>query len=847
MELRPYQIDFVTAVAKSFAVGHKRLLGVLPTGGGKCLGQGTPVLMFDGSVKAVEEVVAGDLLAGPDAYPRTVTATTSGKEAMFTIRPKKGDEWRCNASHILSLKISGNSEAVYHDGRKYAGGDIANIECRSLLAASKTFLHREKLWRSPVDFPEQTLPLDPWMLGVWLGDGASRHPNISNPDDEILHGVHSWCAANGAVLNVAENTEKCRRLDISGLTRKHGANPLIVALRNLGLFQNKHIPQPYLTSSRHQRLELLAGLIDTDGHHDGRNGIQFTSVTKNLADGVTFIARSLGLAAYQKSAVKSCQTGTVGEYYLVSISGDTDMIPCRVTRKRCAPRKQKKNALFTGFSIIAEPVGDYFGFEIDGPDRLFLLGDFTVTHNTICFAKIAQRFLVRRNERTLILAHREELITQAADKVFAATGIVASIEKARSFADHDAKVVVASIQTLQGERLLSWPQDHFGLIVVDEAHHVLAESYLKTLAHFDTRVLGVTATPDRGDRKNLSKYFDHLAYETNLLDLIAQKFLSPIVVKSVPIKIDISEVKQTAGDLDSTQLDSAIAPYLKAIAKFIAENCADRKKIVAFLPLIATSQRFVAECQAAGLSATHVDGMSKDRKQILADFSAGKFQVISNAMLLTEGWDEPGVDCVVFLRPTKSRALYAQAVGRGTRLAEGKENLLLLDFLWMHARHDLAKPASLVAKDKDEEDQITAALKDDKDLSEAVTDAANNAAAEREAALIRELAAYAAKEERNIPIESVGALLLKNYKANAAWEGKPVSPAQRNVLTRFGLKCNNAGEASAVMNRLFERSKGKLATPKQLTWLIRLKHPSPETATNAEAKAFLDGKWKLTN
>jgi superfamily II DNA or RNA helicase len=468
---------------------------------------------------------------------------------------------------------------------------------------------------------------------------------------------------------------------------------------------------------------------------------------------------------------------------------------------------------------------------------------------TICFAHIANRFFTKRNERTLVLAHREELITQAADKIRQATGLAVSIERAAQRAERDTPVVVASVQTMQGKRLEGWDKDHFGLVVCDEAHHVLADSWQATLSHFNNaRVLGVTATPDRGDKRNLATYFQNLAYECNIIDLISQGYLSPLLIKSVPLQIDLRSVRQTAGDYDAAQLDAAITPWLREIALYIRDNCQDRQKIAVFLPLIATSQRFAEICSEMGIPARHIDGASKDRAEILADYSAGKFRLLSNAMLLTEGWDEPGVDCVLVLRPTKSRSLFAQMVGRGTRLAPGKENCLLLDFLWLHERHDLARPASLVARTKEEEKSITEAIlagEDGKDLAEAIEDAAH----EREAALIREIAENARKKERFLPVEHVAALLkdlkMREYEPTFAWETTAPSEKQRQVIERFNIKCPaTKGEATMLMNKLFARSRDKLASVAQVRWLHRLNHPSPETATLKEAKAFLDSRWK---
>lgn len=465
---------------------------------------------------------------------------------------------------------------------------------------------------------------------------------------------------------------------------------------------------------------------------------------------------------------------------------------------------------------------------------------------TICFAHICNRFYTKRKEKTLVLAHREELVEQAADKIQKATGLIASVEKAERHADRESPVVVASIQTMQGKRLETWDKDHFGLIVCDEAHHVLADSWQKTLAHFSTRELGVTATPDRGDKRNLATHYQNLAYECSILDLIGDEFLSPLQIKAVPLRIDLSAIKQTAGDYDSNQLDAAITPYLEQIATYLRDECADRKKIVVFLPLIQTSKRFVEICNRIGIVSRHVDGTSKDRKEILADFTDSKFRLLSNAMLLTEGWDEPGVDCLLVLRPTKSRALFAQMVGRGTRIHPGKENLLFLDFLWLHERHDLARPASLISRNKEEEQSITDVLlaDGDKDLGEAMEDAA----AEREAALIREIAENARKKERFLPIQHVAALLkdlkMKEYEPTFAWESAKPTAGQRNVIERFKIKCpDTRGEATMLMNKLFARSKDKLASVAQIAWLHKMRHPSPETATAKEANAFLDSKW----
>lgn len=225
-------------------------------------------------------------------------------------------------------------------------------------------------------------------------------------------------------------------------------------------------------------------------------------------------------------------------------------------------------------------------------DRVLLVEP-TGSGKTIVFAHIAER----TPGKTLILCHREELIEQAADKIFRATGLDADVEKAERRADPMARVVVGSVQTLmRSKRLESWPKDHFELIVADEAHHAISDSWQKVLTYFNAKVLGVTATPDRGDKKNLGKYFEHVAYEISLFDLIRQKFLCPISIQSLPIRVDLSAVRQVAGDFDAAGLDEAVAPHFREIAKALA-TVGSFRKVLVFLPLIATSKAFAEICR----------------------------------------------------------------------------------------------------------------------------------------------------------------------------------------------------------------------------------------------------------
>lgn len=465
---------------------------------------------------------------------------------------------------------------------------------------------------------------------------------------------------------------------------------------------------------------------------------------------------------------------------------------------------------------------------------------------TICFAKITERSLPGR---TLIIAHREELLEQAAAKILAATGLEAEIEKAERKAGRDARAVVASVQTLQNGRLASWPKDHFSRIVIDEAHHALSSTYQNILAHFEeAKVLGVTATPFRGDKKSLGQVFEAIAYEIGLIELIKQKYLSPIKIKSVPLQIDLGGVRSVTGDYDMEQVDQALEPVLAAAAEAIASEAKGRKVLV-FLPLRKTSRRFAELLSSIGIPARHIDGGSEDRKEILQDFSENKFRVLCNAMLLTEGYDEPSVDCVVILRPTRSQPLYAQMVGRGTRLHTGKTDCLLLDFLWLHERHSLIRPAHLVARNQEEADYMTAAIKKGGAAGMDLLDAQDAAGHDREVALAKEVARQEKKKAKTISIEELAVFLhdadLASYEPTMEWHELPATESQTEQLGRWKIDSSNMrrGQASQLIDRLTRRSRMKLATPNQIKWLNRYGIQSPDQWSMEKASKFLETKW----
>lgn len=277
---------------------------------------------------------------------------------------------------------------------------------------------------------------------------------------------------------------------------------------------------------------------------------------------------------------------------------------------------------------------------------------------TIVFAKVTEE-CVSRGDRVLILAHRGELLEQAADKIAKSTGLGCAMEKAEeSCLGSWFRITVGSVQSLMREtRLSRFPDHYFDTIIIDEAHHCISDSYQRILNHFpDAKVLGVTATPDRGDMKNLGQVFESLAYEYTLPKAIKEGYLSPIKAVTIPLQVDLTSVGVQSGDFKAGDLGTALDPYLESIAEEMEKYCLEKKTVV-FLPLVKTSQKFRDILNTHGFRAAEVNGESADRADILADYAAGKYNVLCNSMLLTEGWDCPDVNCIVVLRPTKVRSL----------------------------------------------------------------------------------------------------------------------------------------------------------------------------------------------
>ena len=488
----------------------------------------------------------------------------------------------------------------------------------------------------------------------------------------------------------------------------------------------------------------------------------------------------------------------------------------------------------------------------DGRRRTLLVLP-TGTGKTIVFAAVTED-QVRSGSRVLVLAHRGELLEQAADKIKRSTGLASAVEKAeQTCLDSWCRVVVGSVQSLQRPaRLEQFPADYFGTIIIDEAHHAITDGYQRVLEHFpEANVLGVTATPDRGDMRNLGEVFDSLAYEYKLTQAIREGYLCPILAQTIPLQLDISQVALSGGDFAVGGLGTALDPYLEQIASEMQTACAGRKTVV-FLPLIKTSQKFRDILNSKGFRAAEVNGQSEDRAEIQSDFSNGKYNVLCNSMLLTEGWDCPSVDCIVVLRPTKVRSLYSQMVGRGTRLSPetGKKDLLLLDFLWLTERHELCRPADIICENREVSRKMTENLAQagcPEDIEQAAEQASADVVAQREEALAKQLAEMRRRKKKLVdPLQyemSIQAEDLTGYVPSFGWEMGPPSEKQTAALEKFGIlpdAVESAGKAQMLPDRLNKRRGAGLTTPKQIRCLEKYGFQHVGTWQFSDAKYMID-------
>jgi len=510
----------------------------ITVGGGKCLAKGTEVMMYTGRTKKVEDLCVGDRLMGPDSLPRRVLSLARGNAELFEVCQRNGENYTVNGDHILALqrfKQAGN----WKFGTRSYRTDNVELSVSAYLGLSKSARIDCKGYKVGVNFTYRRVPLDPYFLGLWLGDGNSDSAAITSGDTEIVtylrqfaekcgldvreekgSGCSTWhlsarpcppCAC-GAEAFARGYCKKCygRRRDKREFERSPlptgVKNWITVRLRKLKVLNNKHVPDVYRFNSRSVRLRILAGLVDSDGHLKRTGQIEITSVRRQLAEDICWLARSLGFAASIRPKRTTCQTGVVGLAYRVVFRGDVSVLPVKVKYKK-SPVCQYQQ-LRTPIKVRPVGHGDYYGFELAG-DGLFLLKDFTVTHNTACFAGAAALIKSRYPEaRFIYITPSERLVRQATHemKKFLPDFEVGQCGGGKKqFDAKDMVICTVAMLSRNFNTLLArqWFDTFMG-VLYDEAHHSGSPSSIKVLNAIPAFFrLGAS---DTGKEKDLVRY-----------------------------------------------------------------------------------------------------------------------------------------------------------------------------------------------------------------------------------------------------------------------------------------------------------------------------------------------------
>jgi superfamily II DNA or RNA helicase len=519
---------------------------------------------------------------------------------------------------------------------------------------------------------------------------------------------------------------------------------------------------------------------------------------------------------------------------------------------------------------IREATHDHFA----AGERRGMVVAATGAGKTICFAALTAD-VVQGECRVLILTDQQDLVDQAIEKLQDVAGIYAAAEQAERSASRSARVVVATVQTMAA-RLEKYAPNHFTLVVCDECDRAVAPMWQKVLSYFadHAHILGVTATPKRADRKNILKFFKAKIYEVGLLELINRGFLVPVFVQQVPITIDLRKAEEegTAGDYDQAEVGHAVEAIFDQVVEALHTHAAGLKTLV-FNADVATSKKFVVAAQRGGLNARHIDATSPNRRELKQGFRDWKpgtknlaaFQVLSNPVLLGRGYDDPSIECIVNLRPTKSVSLSQQIVGRGTRLfcpwgcggpcehPERKRRLLVLDFLYQFKEMGPIKPTALLTDSEDKAREMQAVI-DGAQQALDLRDVMAEAESRMEKALVEAIAAamkktHGKKGEYYNALQFAATLHLPeivDYVPETDADAAPVPPKIQKRLSKAGFIPETVpylGLATRLLAAVEARREAGLASCKQVFWLRKWGYRDPWNMSREAATTILARKF----
>lgn len=686
-KLRPIQEKAVAAFMKTIGpdnssfpsceYSHGGILS-LPCGFGKCHQRDTPIMMANGTIKMVQDIKVGEQIMGDDSTPRNVLSLGRGRETMYKVIPNKGDSYVVNESHILSLKCS---PANCKYGKK---DDIVDMTVKEYLKLPKSYHGRAGPllgYRVPVVFPEKKVDIEPYYLGMWLGDGNSRNTGITTIEKEVIEYINNY--ANRLNLHVRKCDNNGTRCTVYFITSgKKQKNKLLNMLRNHKLIINKHIPHIYKCNSRKIQLEVLAGIIDSDGSLSN-NGYDVIQKNEKLLDDIIFIARSLGFAAYKKKCQKSCMykgEKKWGTYYRTNIHGPgLNEIPVKCPRKKAGPRKQIKDVLKTRIKLEKLEVDNYYGFEIDGNHR-YILGDFTVTHNTI----LSLYLISAVGKKTIICVHKEFLMHQWHERIQQfLPGAKVGIIQQKKVDVIDKDIVIAMVQSLSLRDYDKIILDQFGMAIFDECHHLSSEVFCRCLPKISARVtLGLSATPTRADglTKVFKWFLGDILFRTSRKKDNIDKIVRCITLDAKNAGYGEEIRVQWTGNLNSAAMLNKIAEYeprTQLIAE-LAQNIIDKNSKRQIL--ILSGRRGHLDALYDIIAKTeipigyYVGGMNQDS---LKESEKCKI-ILATYNMAAEGLDIKSLNTLILATPMSN---VVQAVGRILRVVNKDLPPMIIDII----------------------------------------------------------------------------------------------------------------------------------------------------------------------
>ena len=647
--LRPEQINIADIVLSKMQTDDGGLLS-LQCGGGKCLAKNTTILMYNGTIKKVQHLKIGDKIMGDDSTPRTILSLALGKETMYKVHEPYGNGYTVNESHILSLKTNNDN--------------IIDISIKNYLNLPKEY-HNEGLlygYRVPIIFPKKELEIDPYLIGYWLCSSPFLNCIITIYNSHIFKYIIDTLKIKYKLLYL--NYINSNEYEINSINKN---NILYDFLIKYNLIDLKYIPLHYKCNSPENQLALLAGIIDAVGYYYS-HCYEIILENEKLLDDIIYLARSLGFTAF-----KCNKSDSIFCTYIYGLGIENIPVLCP---KNKITTNLNQNTLNYHIRLEKLKIGNYYGFEIDG-NRRFVLGDFTVTHNTILALYIASILKVK----TLVIVHKSFLLNQWLLRTKEFTNANVGIIQQNKVDIDGKEIVIGMLQSIAKDKYETDTFRDFGLVIFDEAHHAPSKYFSKALPIIACKkTLALSATPNRSDRleKVLFWYFGDILYKA------PSEIINNVLVKVIKYNIThphFKEYKQNYGqDINRPKTINKLVGIEKRnifiitnIIKILEE---DGRKLLILSDRVEhlTILKDLLDSQIEITTSYYIGGL----KQKVLDESEKAQVIFATYSMASEALDIPTLNTLLMVTPRKE---VEQSVGRITRKKEHPVQPLILDIV----------------------------------------------------------------------------------------------------------------------------------------------------------------------